>query len=980
MKTKIGIPIGLALVMFLGVFTAMLAFGVISPTGVQGADQPVNTGGTGQDVNFGDNATATRSYSSTVMTGGMIDVTLTVSNMVAGDVRETLPEGFSFHHEGEEFYAMYPGGTDVPQSAIDHPYNEDSQTVEFSFLGVAPATYTITYKVMAPGTAGTHGPITGYLGYYNQTGTLTDLSPPATDPAVSGITVSSTPVEIPMMVSGFMVENTVESPGAVSGYRFTFTTAEEDLVANQDTITVHFDKDFKGHGTNLSRNHVTVSASHAIDATTGDNANIMQTGAYSPNTDATLDRLGTADAEHHANAHSGDQRKALSNSAVLNNIEYLISVPDMNGTEDGAPGIRAGSEVTLIISPAAEITNATAGGNKGPLGVYTSEQPYLVYGTVPVNLGIALNDYDANRGKVLTVIGSGFQDGTTATIFLDNDGDADMDDGTELVSVPVASDDTFQATFIVTLPPFIPGTGNWIYAKDGNEPPNVSDRLEFKVEPLLTVSPSSAAVGKEVDITLEDWTNGPIVTTYEDGKLKEGVTIAGVTQEIIGSPSVSGGSASFRIEISTDTPSGIEEILVLANGDKDDKKITISGADLSASPTTAVPNQAITVNGQGFTGDGTINALLSGNVHDGSEVAIGGDDEALTRSAGGFRNFNNGESVTVDSGGSWSATIIIPITDATTTPGTHSLDVTDSGNRSGSVDITIPERTLTIEPTEARPGETVTLTGSGFPASNTRAKEHNTPSIEITYADDLVGTAIPDGDGNITLSFRVPLDASIPSTNRVEANYRIPGAASGSAPVEAFVNHEVPGARVSLSMDEGKPGDNVTITGDGFKAFASVEYVRIGGIEVTPAPRPATDRNGEFSATILVPDLAVGTNSVEVKVGVTAHANFKVLEATASTTMMMPEAEEAAPDVAFAAVIAEDNLIAVYHFDPATQNEAPNYGYTVYDARPLFMSGNNLDSIEPGQFYTVQVSEDQMGVTLGSQTVDLYAPFTPIRW
>ena len=337
--------------------------------------------------------------------------------------------------------------------------------------------------------------------------------------------------------------------------------------------------------------------------------------------------------------------------------------------------------------------------------------------------------------------------------------------------------------------------------------------------------------------------------------------------------------------------------------------------------------------------------------------------------------------MTVDSGGSWSATIIVPITTATTTPGTHELKVTDSGSRSGMVNIIIPERTLTIEPTEARPGETVTLTGTGFPATNTRSKEHNTPSVEITYDDNLVGTAIPDGDGNILVTFRVPLDAGIPSTNRVEANYDIPGAASGSAPVETFVNHIVPGARVTLSMDEGKPGDSLTLTGDGFKAFASVEYVKIGGIEVTPAPRPATNRNGEFTATILVPDLAEGTNAVEVKVGVTAHANFKILEA--GTVAMTPEvmmAEAATPEVAFAAVIAEDNLIAVYHFDPATQNEAPNYGYTVYDARPLFMSGNNLDSIEPGQFYTVQVSEDQMGVTLGSQTVDLYAPFTPIRW
>ncbi len=235
-------------------------------------------------------------------------------------------------------------------------------------------------------------------------------------------------------------------------------------------------------------------------------------------------------------------------------------------------------------------------------------------------------------------------------------------------------------------------------------------------------------------------------------------------------------------------------------------------AILEASPATAVPNQAITVNGRGFTVGGTINAA-----NDGSEVTLGGDDAALSRSAGGFRNFNSGQVVTVDSGGSWSATIIVPITDATTTPGTHELEVMDSGNRSGSVEITIPERTLTIEPTEARPGETVTLTGTGFPASNTRTKEHNTPSVEITYSGTLVGTAIPDGDGNITLSFRVPLDAAIPSTNRVEANYDIPGT---STQVEAFVNHTVlaphmgvtASATRSFSPASVAPGGQVTVT------------------------------------------------------------------------------------------------------------------------------------------------------------------------
>jgi hypothetical protein len=484
------------------------------------------------------------------------------------------------------------------------------------------------------------------------------------------------------------------------------------------------------------------------------------------------------------------------------------------------------------------------------------------------------------------------------------------------------------------------------------------------------VSPTSAAVGDEVDITLEDWPmDGPIPANA--------VTIAGVTQKIIGSPSVNGGSANFRIEIGTETPSGTDEIKVdtPALGENDTQKITIAGADLSANPATAVPNQAVTVTGRGFTAQATISrATTSGN--DSSSVTFGNSNTHLGH---GSRNFNNGQAVEVDSGGNWSASIIIPITSASTSPGTHKLEVKGSGNRTGSVAITIPQRTLTIDPPTARPGETVTLTGVGFPATNTRSKAQNTPPVSITYGDSgIVGTATPDADGNISLTFRVPLDANIPSTNRVEANYTIPDT---STIIRTHKNHEVPGARLTLSMDEGKPGDTLTITGDGFKAFASVEYVKIGGIDITPAPKPATNRNGEFTANILVPDLADGTNAIDVKVGVTASANFKVLEATASAMMpTMMEAEAAAPEVAFAAVIAEDNLIAVYHFDPATQNEAPNYGYTVYDARPLFMSGNNLDSIEPGQFYTVQVSEDQMGVTLGSQTVDLYASFTPIRW
>ena len=324
------------------------------------------------------------------------------------------------------------------------------------------------------------------------------------------------------------------------------------LTANEDAITVHFDKDFRDLHKVLSRDNVTVSAMASSGSATTDASGPSTTGAYIPYSDATREILTTG-------------KHGLSNSAALNNVEYTFYVPDMNGDIEGAPGIAAGATVSVHVSPGAGIRNPTEGGSKGPIGVFTSMQSMMDTSLkITVDRTLQLSDYDANRNKSLTIIGKGFQNGTNATIYLDNA------NGTRqaLVSVLVANDDTFQVTFTVTVPPFVPGKGNWLYAEDGNQPPLKAGPVGFEVEGLLTVSPTSAAVGDEVDITLEDWPDGPIPANA--------VTIAGVTQRIIGSPSVSGNSASFRIEISTDTPSGVNEIKVTANGESDVKKITIT--------------------------------------------------------------------------------------------------------------------------------------------------------------------------------------------------------------------------------------------------------------------------------------------------------------------------------------------------------------------------------------------------------------------
>ena len=542
---------------------------------------------------------------------------------------------------------------------------------------------------------------------------------------------------------------------------------------------------------------------------------------------------------------------------------------------------------------------------------------------------------------------------------------------TDLISILVGSDDTFEATFNVTVPPFKAGKGNMIKAKDGETPPNRTETaVAFEVEGLLTASPKTAAIGDKIQISLVDWPDYTIDNPSSEATVK----IAGLEQKVIGSMAVANGKATFQIEIGNDVPSGTEELQVDAAGESDSTNVVISGADLTVTPSTVVPNQNVTAVGQGFGDRAKINTGDDDDTK--SNVEFGGDPAFLGVDSD---NFNNGEGITTDSGGNWNASIVIPITGASTTEGTHTLDVMDSSGRSGSAEVVIAERKVTLDPPTARPGVMVQLTGSGFPASNRRS-EQTAPPVSIEYGDDLVGTVNPDSSGNIATSFRVPFDASIPSSNTVTVKFTYTQNNANFDVIEHYT-HEVPGAAISLSASEGEPGDTITVTGEGFAQHASISSMSIGTIDILPSPKPSTGREGTFTTSVLIPGIDLGTHSIEVEISDTvASAVFRVVE---ETTTMMPEvmmAEAATPEVAFAAVIAEDNLIAVYHFDPATQNEAPNYGYTVYDARPLFMSGNNLDSIEPGQFYTVQVSEDQMGVTLGSQTVDLYAPFTPIRW
>ena len=166
-----------------------------------------------------------------------------------------MPNGFTYT------------GTSLPTVGVNAPAIVNGQMVTFSTSGPVgePYSRSFTYTVSVADTV--------VDGTYDFSGDLstTNLSDNefvgfnATVGGATSVTVQSPDEATDAdMVQDFTVDNTVKRPGVVSGYRITFVTAEA-LVANQDVITVHFDKDFKGHGTDLSKDHVTVSASNNCD-------------------------------------------------------------------------------------------------------------------------------------------------------------------------------------------------------------------------------------------------------------------------------------------------------------------------------------------------------------------------------------------------------------------------------------------------------------------------------------------------------------------------------------------------------------------------------------------------------------------------------------------------------------------------------------------------------------------------------------------
>ena len=194
MKTRIGMSLGLALTLMVGVFATMLALGLFTTTEVR-AQQ----------------ASATRSFDpATVVPGGTVTVTISDISGALG-VTETLPAGFT------------QVSSTLTDAQVQGPglFNVFGVT-SFSYDVTAPSTedtYTFSGVVRSSGEGEPDGVVGG-------ASSVTVAVPPEGDTSVSGVTVAHTP------------------GGTNANARITveFDTTKA-LEANLDTITIEFADD-----------------------------------------------------------------------------------------------------------------------------------------------------------------------------------------------------------------------------------------------------------------------------------------------------------------------------------------------------------------------------------------------------------------------------------------------------------------------------------------------------------------------------------------------------------------------------------------------------------------------------------------------------------------------------------------------------------------------------------------------------------------
>lgn len=384
-------------------------------------------------------------------------------------------------------------------------------------------------------------------------------------------------------------------------------------------------------------------------------------------------------------------------------------------------------------------------------------------------------------------------------------------------------------------------------------------------------------------------------------------------------------------------------------------------AAVTVSPTTAVPNQQISLFGTGFTPSTTSGGQGPAGGHQITGIGISGITVSGTLLTAPHVSYP----IDFDSNGNWAISVVVPVSATSLLGGVQEIRVIDDAGLLAIVSYTLPQRTLTVSPTSSRRNSSVTVTGTGYPATNEFGTASNTVSLD--YGSISLGNFTPDANGDLNAVIIVPQTASSPSTNSVKTTLLGTGRTNSAS-------HAIPGPTVTVTPDSGPPGTVATISGTDFPGFVPVSAINAGAISIMPLPGPNTNSLGEFSSTVVIPDFPAGSRTILTTAGgVSVVTGFVVTDGPVSAAAATTLGPSSGASLALAPLTSADNLLRVWNFSNATKE------WFFYDPRPAFSAANTLTEMVPGQPYWIMVVGNQSTILNGNSR-SLYAGWNLIPW
>ena len=562
-----------------------------------------------------------------------------------------------------------------------------------------------------------------------------------------------------------------------------------------------------------------------------------------------------------------------------------------------------------------------------------------------------------SRGDAITVTGKGINSTGTVTLHLyegDEDaadlmggdltgslvlGSARMDDGTAIVEFDATSSRLMAEATPATATTSAGATNTIVMVDAGG---NVVGHTNVGIMPTVKLDVSEVRRSGKMKVSVSDWYYGDIADIRVNGiqvNLPDGTDADDIAEDWE-EQSVPSNMKLDDLEVIVDRTVRLGEMEVVVYGstykmqgtqgsqDKHTQTVDVGVFDLSVSPSTAVTDQVIRLEGTGFLPRACITSIMVG------EQAI---SEATT---GDDVGSDERDCVDTDSNGKLADSFHVPFG---LKPGTYRLVVRDEGNRVGEANLTVPKPMIELNPDVGQRGDTVVVEGKNFPAEDL---------VTVRYRGVAVASGTTDTIGQFRANFTVPITAPIGATHEVLAKSENKGDGSTvdgvtRANLSATADHMVPDETLELSPETVAAGGRLTVTGGNLPLFTPVT-VRIGGIAAAGraiGEDDASDGTGRYERVILVPQLTPGTHTVEL----TAHARNE--DISVARFVVIADIVTRPTEEVFADMIAAGQLEVVWKYDNASQS------WSAYDPN-LPSEINDLNLVSTNDIVWVSATAD----------------------